>query len=114
MIFNPYVPQMQNSFIPVRSETEAINYPVAFGHSVAFKNITEPYMYTKTMGFSPTDKPVLERYRREDEEEIGLKDEISALWMEIDSLKKKGTNDEHTKSRKSVQAKSDNGDAAEA
>lgn len=131
MIYNPYfnhyqqpqAPQIQNSFVTVRSEAEAMNYPVAFGNSVIFKNETEPYIYTKTMGFSPTDKPVFERYKRDIEEikeependYIGdIKGEIASIWKEIESIKKKGNNDEHTRTRKSGQAKPDNGDAAEA
>lgn len=117
MIYNPYFnhypqpPQIQNSFVTVRSEAEAMNYPVAFGNSVIFKNETEPYIYTKTMGFSSTDKPVFERYKR-DAEEVKeepdyIRDEIASIWKEIESIKKKGTNDEHTRTRKSVQAKPD-------
>lgn len=121
--YNPYynhfpqAPQIQNSFVTVRSEAEAMNYPVAFGNSVTFKNETEPFIYTKTMGFSTTDKPIFERYRKIEEEVkeepqndytgqiIDLKDEITSLWKEIESMKK-GTNNEHTRTRKSVSAKS--------
>lgn len=119
MIYNPYFnnyaqpPQIQNSFVTVRSEAEAVNYPVAFGHSVTFKNEAEPFIYTKTMGFSPTDRPIFERYKKIEEEVkeependyMSLKDEIASLWKEIDSMKKKGNNDEHTRTRKSVSTK---------
>lgn len=123
MIYNPYFnnyaqpPQIQNSFVTVRSEAEAVNYPVAFGNSVTFKNETEPFIYTKTMGFSPTDRPVFERYKKIEEEVkeepqndftgqiVDLKDEITSLWKEIESMKKKGNNDEHTRTRKSVHSK---------
>lgn len=52
-----------NGFIPVQSETDARNYPVAPGNSVTFKDEKEPYVYVKTMGFSQLDRPVFEKYR---------------------------------------------------
>lgn len=132
MIFNPYfnhyaqpqAPQIQNSFVTVRSEAEAFNYPVAFGNSVTFKDETAPFVYTKTMGFSSTDKPIFERYRKVEEEVkeetpndytgqiIDLKDEITSLWKEIETMKK-GTNNEHTRTRKSVSTKSNEDAVAE-
>ena len=104
-------PQIQSPFVMVRSEAEARNYPVAYGNSVTFKDETAPYVYSKTMGFSQLDKPIFEKYRliKEDSsEEVlekkeikdsrfdGIKDELSnlgaqinSLWDEIDSLKEK-------------------------
>ena len=61
-------PQMQTSFVNVRSEAEARNYPVGYGNSITFKDETQPYVYTKTMGFSQLDRPVFERYRLVKEE----------------------------------------------
>ena len=72
--FNPYYgqqpqaqmqPQMSgnSSFVSVRSEAEARNYPVAYGNSVNFKDENAPYLYVKTMGFSQLDRPIFERYR---------------------------------------------------
>lgn len=60
--------QMQTSFVNVRSEAEARNYPVAYGNSITFKDETQPYVYTKTMGFSQLDRPVFEKYRLVKEE----------------------------------------------
>ena len=73
---NPYMQQMQQipqqkqmqpiqngELVFVQSEDEARNYPVAPGNSVTFKNVNEPFFYTKTMGFSQLDKPEFRRYR---------------------------------------------------
>lgn len=96
------MPQIQNGgFVSVRNETEAMNYPVAHGMSVTFKDETAPYIYTKTMGFSQMDRPTFEKYKlvkedikvNEPQEEPkntvldDVKSEISALWGEINALK---------------------------
>lgn len=106
---NNYYPQQNpqqvqnNGFISVRNESEARNYPVAFGNSVTFKDENAPYVYTKTMGFSQLDRPVFDKYRlvKEDvEEEVTdnnlthnqlelIKSEFDKLWDEINELKKK-------------------------
>lgn len=101
--------QIQNGgFVSVRNETEARNYPIAYGNSVTFKDENAPYIYTKTMGFSQLDNPVFEKYRLVKEQPVeasktGQNDEldiqsiflsidkineqIEALWAEIDALK---------------------------
>lgn len=102
--------QVQNGgFVNVRSETEARNYPVALGNVVTFKDETAPYIYTKTMGFSPLDIPRFEIYKQvpdptqeqqPTEQNAGstemesvrnemnnMKQEISALWQSLDELK---------------------------
>ena len=105
--------QIQNGgFMIVKSEQEVLNYPVGCGNSVNFKIENAPYLYTKTMGFSQFDKPVIEKYRliKEEAQEPQtepkndktymntideLKGEIKAIWKEIDGLKLKETeNDE--------------------
>lgn len=64
-------PQIQNSgFIPVPSEMDARNYPVAPGNSVTFKDEKLPYVYVKTMGFSQLDRPVFEKFRLVKEQDI--------------------------------------------
>lgn len=60
---------LSGGFVPVRSEAEARNYPVAFGTSVTFKNETAPYCYTKTMGVSQLEAPKFEKYRLVKEED---------------------------------------------
>ena len=55
----------QPMMIPVRSEIEAQNYPIAPGVSLVFKDENAPYIYVKTMGLSQFDRPTFERYRYE-------------------------------------------------
>ena len=63
-------PQIQNGgLVTVHSETEARNYPVAPGTSVTFKHETEPYCYTKTLGFSQFEAPKFEKFKLVKEEE---------------------------------------------
>jgi hypothetical protein len=64
-------PQMQiqnGGFLPVRSRQEAMNYPVAPGMSVTFKDESAPYIYTKTKGFNQFDEPVFDVYKLTKEE----------------------------------------------
>lgn len=99
----PYQQQMQiqnGGFVSVRSMEEALNYPVAPGNSVTFKDEVSPYVYTKTQGFSQLDRPVFEKYRLVKEEnviqaekpaagpEYALKSDMDALKEEIDALRK--------------------------
>lgn len=67
---------LQISCVVVQSEQEARSYPVAPGNNVIFKNETSPFMYSKTMGSSPLDPPVFEKYRlvKEDENETAEKE----------------------------------------
>lgn len=68
-------PQIQNGgFIIVKSINEAMNYPVAPGNSVTFKNESQPYIYTKTLGFSQLDQPIFEVFKLV-KEENEIKDE---------------------------------------
>ena len=65
------MPQIQNGgFVTVRSEADARNYPVAPGMSVTFKHETQPFCYTKTMGFNQFEAPRFEKFRlvKEDDE----------------------------------------------
>jgi len=90
--FMPQNQQVQTPFVNVRSEAEARNFPVGFGNVVCFKDESAPYIYTKAMGFSQSDKPVFEKYRREDYEtnpETDYREEINKLWGEINSLKER-------------------------
>lgn len=97
----------QNALIPVRSEAEARNFPVALGNSITFKNESAPYVYTKTMGTSPFEQPVFVKYRLEREEEAHMDDlrpqtenvsleqfnalteAVNGLRMDVDALKAK-------------------------
>ena len=71
---NQPVQQIQNGgFVTVRSEADAKAYPVAPGMSVTFKHETQPYCYTKTMGFSQFEAPRFEKFRlvKEDDDTQG-------------------------------------------
>lgn len=102
--------QTQTSFVLVRSEEEARNYPVAPGNSITFKDESRNYCYVKSMGFNQLDSPTFERYRlvKEDDApaaqngpvqptsrevqnppQYALKTDLTALWDEIDALKLK-------------------------
>ncbi len=113
--YNPYQPQaanlgqfqpqnqpsaQPNGIVTVRSEDEARNYPVAPGNSVTFRNESEPYIYTKTMGMSQLDRPVFDKYRLVKEAEktpetapavdmgaYALKTDVEALRVDFDDLK---------------------------
>lgn len=106
-VYNPYQQnynqapqQIQNGgFISVRSMEEALNYPVAPGNSVTFKDENAPYVYTKTKGFSQLDQPIFEKYRLVKEAEpvpeapqkpdngFDCEKEIKLLWDEVKAVK---------------------------
>jgi len=102
---NPQLVQNTN-IVSVRNEQEARNYPVAYGNSVTFKDESSPFIYTKTMGFSQLDKPVFKRYQLtevsddvEEPKEVktdNFQEQIDALWKEVNYLKKRRGNNEHT------------------
>lgn len=123
------LPQPQNyannNFVFVKSEQEVLNYPVACGNSVNFKIENAPYLYTKTMGFSQFDKPVIDKYRLLKEELGGTVEEvknpleerlnsfqstidsfenrITSMQNEINSLRdRRNKRDEHNANGKSV------------
>lgn len=94
--------QIQNGgLVLVKDMSEAMNYPVAPGHSVTFKNETQPYIYTKTLGISQLDQPIFEIFKlvKEEREESPLNelnmsevqfltlDEGNALKGELEVLK---------------------------
>lgn len=91
-----YLPQMQSvqqpqqnnqqsiqngGFVMVKSVQEAMSYPVAPGNSVTFKNENQPYIYTKTLGFSQLDQPIFEVFKLVKEDNMmnsGVQTEIIA------------------------------------
>lgn len=101
-----YMPQPQTqlqpqqtqsgSFIPVRSIEEAINWPVAPGNSVSFKDENAPYVYTKTRGISALDAPVFEKFRLVKEDTVTAQEpqepkpdydeQIRQLWEEVNKI----------------------------
>ena len=110
-------------YVSVRSEDEALMYPVAPGNSVTFINELAPYQYKKTMGFSQFDKPIFEKFRVIKEENApvsnenektpndityalktdcgALRDEIEALKDDIKTLMAKISTNETKKTTKS-------------
>lgn len=115
MAYNPYTPyggypqypappitpeppkQIQYSVLNAPSVEHARNYPVAPGNSVSFKIENQPFLCTKSMGFSPLEKPVFETYRlvKEDEAEIvetkpeyALKEDITAIEDRLSEVEK--------------------------
>ena len=102
---NPTQILQSNSFVSVRSELEARNFPVGYGNSVTFKDENAPYVYTKTMGFSQLDTPKFEKYKLVKEEpqaaqiepfqstqdnlhSYAEKSDLDAVWSEIEAIKK--------------------------
>lgn len=100
----------QSGFVLVQSEQEARAYPVAPGNSITFKDETAPFCYVKTMGFNQLDRPTFERYRLVKEDApsearespaareqpdptknatYATKDDLAAVWDELDALKEK-------------------------
>ena len=129
---NPYQQNFQQGFqqtnqiqsgglVSVRSVEEAYNYPVAPGNSITFKDETQPYVYTKTKGFSPLEQPVFEKYRlvkvdetnnmaqntpKSPETAPDYEKQIKLLWDEVNALKSKikGVNDVQSADDSTVQA----------
>lgn len=63
-IQQPQQPQIQNGgLVSVRNIQEALNYPIAPGNSVMFKDENSPFIYVKTKGFSQLEEPIFEKYR---------------------------------------------------
>ncbi len=96
--------QSQVSFMSIRGKDIAVNYPIAPGNTIFFKDELAPFIYVKTMGYSPLDRPTLEEYRRDDgvlpqETASNAKDDnstieklqsdIAVILDEIDGIKKK-------------------------
>lgn len=75
---------LQISCVVVQSEQEARSYPVAPGNNVIFKNETSPFMYSKTMGSSPLDPPVFEKYRLVKEDENETTEKETKVKEEVD------------------------------
>jgi len=76
----------QTSFIGVQNEQEARTYPVAPGNSITFRDESQPYIYTKAMGYSPLDRPTFEKYRlvKEGEANATESSETASKEKEID------------------------------
>jgi len=107
MYYQQMQPQQQNQqiqnggFVSAPSMDYARSYPVAPGNSVTFKIESQPYICTKTLGFSQLDQPIFEVFKLVKEERAEAPataieeqsvqfltiEEGTALKTEIDSLK---------------------------
>lgn len=57
-------PQIQNGgFVSVRSQKEALDYPIAPGNSITFIDENAMRCYIKSKGFSPFERPKFDTYR---------------------------------------------------
>lgn len=94
--------QIQNGgFVSAPSMDYARSYPVAPGNSVTFKIESQPYICTKTLGFSQLDQPIFEVFKLVKEEhaeapttaleessvQFFTVDEGNTLKTDIDTLK---------------------------
>ena len=78
----------QNVYMSAPHEEFARNYPVAPGNSIAFRDETAPFIYTKTMGYSQFDRPIFEKWQRVNETTQG-----SHLDTSIEETTKSSYND---------------------
>lgn len=96
--------QPQVSFMSIRGKDIAVNYPIAPNNTIIFKDEMAPYIYVKSMGFSPLEKPMMEIYKREEpiQTQEGtsevkednstiekMQDDIQAMLCDIESIKKR-------------------------
>lgn len=85
-------PQIQNGgFVTVPSEEAVKSYPVARGTTVTFKIEMQPYIYTKTVGHSLLDPPIIEKFRlvKESEEPSEKSNTgIDEILAELSNMKK--------------------------
>lgn len=89
--------QIQYSVVNAPSVDYAKNYPVAPGNCVSFKIDNQPFLCTKSMSFSPLDKPVFDVYRlvkeedteiHENKPEYALKADISVIEDRLTEIEK--------------------------
>ena len=98
--YNPFFNAPAPGIIPVQSEQDVVRYPVAPGNSVTMRIEGTPYIYTKTMGVSQFEQPVIEKYRLVKETVEPPKQAEYATKAELDELREmlkkltEGNNDE--------------------
>ena len=94
--------QSQVSYMIARGREMAFNYPIAPGNTIIFKDEAIPYIYVKTMGYSPIDQPVFEAYKREDAiqetETVNnqalekIQEDIKGIIEDVDGIKRRLNN----------------------
>lgn len=89
------MPTATETLIPVQSDEEVIRYPIAPGNSLSFRNITQPYIYSKTL-LSQFAQPVVKKYRlveetaqnAKPEPQYALRSDLEALAAQVAKLLK--------------------------
>lgn len=90
--------QNQNAYFFVKEQSEAVNWPIAPGNFLVFKDQDNIHFYTKSLGYSPYDRPMFEVYTREvrvqesnhDSAIQELREAMSALQKQISEIKNGG------------------------
>ena len=90
--------QAQYAYYFVKDKGEAVNWFIAPGSLLVFKDQDNVHFYTKSLGYSPYDKPIFEVYTKEvqiqersPEDSIQeLREAMSALQKQISELKNGG------------------------
>jgi len=92
---------MQYAYFFVKDIGEALNWYIAPGSFLVFRDQDGIHFYTKSLGYSPYDKPVFEVYTKEVQQEQNpdpgfedklqeLREGMSALQRQISELKNGG------------------------
>ena len=95
--------QPQVSFMSIRGNEIAVNYPIAPNNTIIFRDETAPYIYVKSMGSSPLERPTFDSYVREDtisQEKTAedtsvitkIQEDIRGIIDDIDGIKKRLNN----------------------
>ena len=90
--------QPQYAYYFVKDKGEALNWFIAPGSLLVFKDQDNVHFYTKSLGYSPYDKPIFEVYTREvqmpeqsNTNDIqDLREALSALQKQISEIKNGG------------------------
>ena len=74
----------------VKDTGEAYNWPIAPGNLLVFKDQDDMHFYTKSLGYSPYDKPIFEVYTKEVQTQEQKPDsDFELLKKEIAEIKSK-------------------------
>ena len=80
----------QYSYFFVKDNSEAFNWPIAPGSLLVFKDQDNIHFYTKSLGYSPYDKPIFEIYTKEVQaQEPTIDSDFELLKKEVAELKSK-------------------------
>ena len=86
----PQYDTKQYSYYFVKDTGEAYNWPIAPGNLLVFKDQDGMHFYTKSLGYSPYDKPIFEVYTKEVQAQEQKPDsDFELLKKEIAEIKSK-------------------------